>query len=330
VAGYASFDAAIQPYVNHQEFAGSILVAVGDVVLFQQAYGLANREWDILNTTDAKFRIGSISKQFTAAAVLLLAQLGQLELTSSVTKYLPNAPTTWKPISIHHLLSHTSGLPNVTALPEFGAKKLAATRPEELIRMFRDLPLEFSPGQEGRYSNSGYIVLACVVERVSGQSFEAFLRDRLLRPAGLYDTDSDSHRTILRHRAAGYTPFREGLGNADYIEMTVPIGGGSLYSTVADLHRWTLLLHRGRIIRPEWVRRMMTPVARDYGYGIQIRNGRQGKIFEHGGGIEGFNSFLQYRAGSEIVVVVLSNINTRVTGAIGQRLGDLAEEEKRP
>ena len=112
--------------------------------------------------------------------------------------------------------------------------------------------------------------------------------------------------------------------------MTVPIGGGSLYSTVADLHQWTLLLHRGQIIRPEWVRQMTTPVARDYGYGVQIRSGKQGKIYEHGGGIEGFNGFLQFRDGSEIVVVVLSNINTRATDSIAQRLGDLGEEENRP
>ena len=329
-ASPADFDAAIRPYVNRKEFSGAVLVAKGDSVFIQMGYGLANQEWEIPNTTATKFRIGSISKQFTAAAILLLAQDGQLELNASVTKYLPEAPQSWKAVSIHHLLSHTSGIPNVTALHSFGAKKVLPSKPEELMWLFRNLPLEFAPGTEGRYSNSGYIVLACVVERVSGQSLPVLLRDRILNPTGLRDTGSDTHRTILRHRASGYTRFPEGLGNADYIDMTVPVGGGSLYSTVADLHRWTRRLHRGQIIRPEWVRKMTTPVKRDYGYGLQIRNGKHGKIYEHGGEIEGFNAFLQYRAGNEIVVVVLSNINTRATGTIAQRLGDLAEEGGNP
>jgi len=329
-ASPADFDAAIRPYVNRKEFSGSVLVAKGDSVFIQSGYGLANQEWEIPNTTDTKFRIGSISKQFTAAAILLLAQEGQLELNASITKYLPEAPQSWKAVSIHHLLSHTSGIPNVTALPGFGAKKVLPSKPEELMGLFRNLPLEFAPGKEGRYSNSGYIVLACVVEKVSGQSLPVFLHDRILGPAGLHDTGSDTHRAILRHRAAGYTLLPQGLGNADYIDMTVPIGGGSLYSTVGDLHRWTLRLHRGQIIRPEWVRQMATPVARDYGYGLQIRNGKLGKIYEHGGGIEGFNAFLQYRAGSELVVVVLSNINTRATDTLARHLGDLAEEGGNP
>jgi CubicO group peptidase (beta-lactamase class C family) len=159
-ASPADFDAAIRPYVNRKEFSGAVLVAKGDSVLIQSGYGLANQEWEIPNTTDTKFRIGSISKQFTAAAILLLAQEGRLELNASVTKYLTEAPQSWKAVSIHHLLSHTSGIPNVTALPGFGAKKLLPSKPEELMRLFRDLPLDFAPGAEGRYSNSGYIVLA--------------------------------------------------------------------------------------------------------------------------------------------------------------------------
>lgn len=329
-ASPANFDVAVRPYVNRKEFSGAVLIAKGDSVLIQRGYGLANQEWDIPNTTDTKFRIGSISKQFTAGAILFLAQAGQLELNASITKYLPEAPQSWKAVSIHHLLSHTSGIPNVTALPGFGAKKVLPSKPEELMLLFRNLPLEFAPGTEGRYSNSGYVVLACVIGRVSGQTLPVFLRHHILGPAGLRDTGSDTHRAILRHRAAGYTLLPEGLGNADYIDMTVPIGGGSLYSTVGDLHRWALRLHRGQIIRPEWVRQMTTPVARNYGYGLQIRNGRHGRIYEHGGGTKGFNSFLQYRAGSEVVVVVLSNINTRATDTIAQRLGDLAEEGRNP
>ena len=122
-ASPADFDAAIQPYVNRKEFSGAVLVAKGDSVFTQSGYGLANQEWDIPNTTDTKFRIGSISKQFTATAILLLAQEGQLELNASITKYLPEAPQSWKAVSLHHLLSHTSGIPNVTGLPGFGPKR---------------------------------------------------------------------------------------------------------------------------------------------------------------------------------------------------------------
>ncbi|MBI3681432.1 MAG: beta-lactamase family protein [Acidobacteria bacterium] len=324
--GSAQFDAVVQPYADRKEFMGAVLVAKGDSTVFAKAYGFANLEWDVPNTMDTRFRIGSLSKQFTAVAILLLAQQGRLDLNASVTQYLPDVPAAWKQVTIHHLLSHTAGIPNVTALPGFATRRLAPSQPGDLIRLFRDLPLEFAPGSDWRYSNSGYIVLAHVVDKITGQPFVDFLREQILKPAGLKDTDSDSHRMLLRHRASGYTPFQQGAGNADYTDMTVPIGGGSLYSTAADLHRWTLRLHRGQVIGREWVQRMTTPVAHDYGYGLAIRNDKLGSIYEHGGSINGFNAFLAYRAAGQIVVVVLANLNTRAVGPIAQRLGDVAEQ----
>ncbi|HKV64010.1 MAG TPA: serine hydrolase domain-containing protein [Candidatus Acidoferrum sp.] len=320
----ADFDELVRPFADRREFTGTVLVSSGDRVLFEKAYGYADLEWDIPNTVDAKFRIGSISKQFTAASVLLLAQDRKLDLDQSVTKYIPNAPDAWRPITIHNLLTHTSGIPDFLGFPGFQAAKTLPSSPHETLLRFRDRPLEFAPGTEGRYSNSGYVALTCIVENVSGVSFSPFLTDRLFRPLGLNDTGTDTCRVILWHRARGYTHFRAGLGNADYIDMSIATGGGSLYSTVGDLRRWTLALHHNRVVGPNLYRRMTTPTFHNYGYGLEIRNGPDGRIIDHGGGMEGFSSFLQYRELRQLVVAVLANLNTDIAGRLANQLADQA------
>jgi CubicO group peptidase (beta-lactamase class C family) len=326
-ADEGDFDELVTPFVHRKEFTGTVLVSSGDRVLFEKAYGYADLEWDIPNTVDAKFRIGSVSKQFTAASILLLTQDGKLDLDRSVTKYIPNAPNAWRPITIHDLLTHTSGIPDFLAFPDFQSTKTLPSSPHETLLRFRDRPLEFEPGTEGRYSNSGYVALACVIENVSGVSFSQFLTNRLFRPLGLKDTGTDTHRTIRWHRARGYTNFQTGLGNADYIDISIATGGGSLYSTVGDLRRWTLALHHNHVLAPNLYRCMTTPTFHNYGYGLEIRNGPDGRIIDHGGGMEGFSSFLQYRELRQLVVAVLANLNTDITGRLANQLADQALRE---
>jgi CubicO group peptidase (beta-lactamase class C family) len=236
----AAYDSLIRPLVARGEFMGVVLVGNSERILFQQAYGSADLEWNVPNTVDAEFRIGSLSKQFTAACILLLAQDQKLELDRTITSYFSDAPPAWKPITVHHLLTHTSGIPEFLGFPDFQQRKTQPSTLSETILRFRDRPLDFVPGSEGRYSNSGYVLLASIVERLSGGTFADFLQHRALQPLGLRDTGVDTHRAILRHRARGYTRGRQGLGNADYIDMSVATGGGSLYSTAEDLRRWTL------------------------------------------------------------------------------------------
>jgi CubicO group peptidase (beta-lactamase class C family) len=325
-AAEPDYDGLIRPLVARGEFMGAVLVSRGERILFERAYGFADLEWNAPNTVDAKFRIGSLSKQFTAACILLLVQDKRLELDRSIASYVPDAPQTWQPVTLHHLLTHTSGIPDFLGFPDFQPRKTLPSPPAETLLRFRDRPLEFAPGTNGRYSNSGYVLLASIVEHVSGKPFASFLPQRVLEPLALRDTGVDTHRAIISQRARGYTRFRQGVGNADYIDMSVATGGGSLYSTVDDLRRWTLALHQGRVIPPDLYRRMTTPTFHNYGYGLEIRSESGGRVIGHGGGMEGFSSFLQFRERDRLVSAVLSNINTDVTGRLARQLADLARE----
>ncbi len=249
-----------------------------------------------------------------------------MDLDASIAGYVEDAPAAWKPVTVHHLLTHTSGIPDFLGFPDFQSRKPLPSPLAQTLLRFRDRPLEFPPGTEGRYSNSCYVTLAAIVERVSGETYDGFLLTRVLEPNGLRDTGVDTHRAILAHRARGYTRFRQGVGNADYIDMSISTGGGSLYSTVHDLHRWTLALHLGRAFSRDLYRRMMTPTYHNYGYGLEIRSESGGRIIGHGGGMEGFSGFLQYREKDGLVSAVLSNVNTDATGQLANRLADLARE----
>jgi CubicO group peptidase (beta-lactamase class C family) len=320
----SDYDSLIRPLVARGEFMGAVLLSRRERILFEKAYGFADLEWSVPNTVSAKFRIGSISKQFTAACILLLVQDKILELHCSIAGYVADAPLDWQPITLHHLLTHTSGIPDFLGFSDFQSRKALPSRPSETLLRVRGRSLDFPPGTQGRYSNSGYVLLASIVEQASGEPFAGFLRKRILEPLGLRDTGVDTHRAILPHRARGYTRFRQGTGNADYIDMSIATGGGSLYSTVEDLRRWTLALHQGRIISSDLYRRMTTPTFHNYGYGVEIRGETGGRIIGHGGGMEGFSSFLQFRERERLVSAVLSNVNTNVTGRLANQLADLA------
>jgi CubicO group peptidase (beta-lactamase class C family) len=323
-AAEPDYDGVVRPFADRGEFTGAVLVSRGERNLFMKAYGFADMEWKVPNTPDGKFRIGSLSKQFTAACVLLLAQARKLDLDAAITTCIPDAPEAWRAVTPHHLLTHTSGIPDFLGFPDYQSRKTLPSSLSETILRFRDRPLEFRPGTEGRYSNSGYVLLAYVVEQISGETFARFLAKNILDPLGLQETGVDTHRAIVPHRVRGYTRFREGLGNADYIDMSIATGGGSLYSTVEDLRRWTLALHGGRFLEPGLYRRMVTPTFHNYGYGLEIRGPEGDRIMSHPGGMEGFASALQFRERGRLVSAVLANLNTNVTGRLANQLADMA------
>ncbi len=323
-AAEPDYDNIVRPLADRHEFMGAVLVSRGDRIVFEKAYGFADLEWKLPNLIDGKFRIGSISKQFTAASILVLAKAKKLDLDAPLPDLLPDAPETWKTITLHHLLTHTSGIPDFLGFPDFQARKCLPSTPSETLLRFRDRPLEFAPGSEGRYSNSGYVVLAHVIENISGDTFANFLQKNVLDPLELRDTGTNTHREILSHRVRGYTPFRQGLGNADYIDISIATGGGSLHSTVHDLRRWTLALHGGRLLDPALYRRMTTPTFHNYGYGLEIRGARGDRIISHSGGMEGFGAALQFRERDRVVSVVLANMNTNVAGGLANQLAGMA------
>ncbi|ESQ79420.1 hypothetical protein AEYBE204_10460 [Asticcacaulis sp. YBE204] len=317
-------DQIIQSRADARDFMGSVLVARDGKVIFEKAYGYANLEWRVPETTDTKFRLGSVTKQFTAVSILLLQEQGKLKLSDPIKLYVPDAPAAWDKITVAHLLSHTSGIINFTAMPDYRSTQRLQTTSGELIKRFRDKPLEFQPGEAWNYSNSGYVLLTAVIEKASGQSYTQFLTENIFKPLGMSDTGYDNASVLLPKRASGYMPGEGGPRNADFIDMTVPQGAGALYSTTHDLLKWAQALFGGKVLKSESLTLMTTPVKNDYGLGVSVVNGVNGKEISHGGGIDGFNTHLSYYPADKVTIVVLGNLNGRAVDAIDQQLGDLA------
>ena len=321
----ARMDQVVKSYADEAKtFMGSVLVARDAQVLVSRGYGSANLEWAIANTPATKFRLGSITKQFTAAAILLLEERGKLRVDDPVKKYLPDAPAAWDQVTIVHLLTHTSGIPSFTGFSDYRAAKLVSTTADKLVASFRDKPLEFPPGEKGNYSNSGYLLLGHLIEKISDQTYEQFVRENILTPLGMKDSGYDSNRDIIPHRASGYSPSPNGPVNAEFIHMSVPHAAGALYSTTEDLLRWTQGLFGGKLLSPASLQKMTTSVKNDYAFGLVVRtlNGRQ--VFDHGGGIEGFNTTLAYYPDTRVTVAVLANLNGPASGEIANKLGAVA------
>ncbi len=313
----------IQSYVSSKAFMGSVLVARGHDVLLSKGYGWANLEWDIPDSPSTKYRLGSITKQFTAASILLLEERGKLKVEDPVKKYMPDAPAAWDRITIFNLLTHTSGIPNFTNLPEYRKMEPFPSTAVETVAVFRDKPLDFQPGEKWNYSNSGYLLLGYLIEKISGESYEKFVQENIFTPLGMQDSGYDSNSAVIAHRAAGYAPGPKGMVNAGFINMTVPHAAGGLYSTTGDLLRWEQGLFGGRLLSAASLQKMTTPFKNDYAFGVGVsqQNGR--KRISHNGGIEGFNTFLAYYPDDHVTVVVLANLNGSAPDELGTKLGAL-------
>jgi CubicO group peptidase (beta-lactamase class C family) len=323
----ARMEQIIQAYVPGK-FMGSVLVAQDGKVLLDKAYGFANLEWDVPNTPTTKFRLGSITKQFTAASILLLEERGKLQIEDPVKKYMPNAPAAWDKITIFHVLTHTSGIPSLTSFPDFEAHEAQAMTPEKLVEWFRDKPLEFEPGTKWNYSNSGYILLGYLIEKISGQSYSDFVQQNIFTPLGMKDSGYDSNSAIIAHRAAGYTPSKSGPVHAGFVHMSIPFSAGALYSTTEDLLRWEQGLFGGKVLKPESLAKMTTPFKQDYAFGLGVSTNNGHRMIAHDGGIQGFNTSLAYFPDDKLVVAVLANLNGPFAGQIAANLGKVAHGEK--
>lgn len=291
------------------KFSGSVLVAREGQVLLDRGYGLANREWNLPNDGDTKFRLASVTKQFTAAAVMILHERGQVDLDAPVKTWLPDAPAAWDEVTVRSLLTHTSGVPDYTRFDDYEALKTRPTTVNDLIGRFRDRPLDFQPGADWAYSNSGYVLLTAIIERASGQSYADFVAENLFRPLGMNDSGYDTHAAVLPRRATGYTPTRRGVVNADYIDMSVPQGAGALYSTSHDLLKWEQGLFGGRVLRPDSLVTLITPHRDNYAMGLSVKTDGGATTIGHSGGIEGFNTHMAYDPDRRLAVIVLGNMN---------------------
>ena len=298
----------VQSYVADNQFMGSILVAQNGQVLLNKGYGYANLEWQIPNSPSTKFRLGSLTKQFTAAAILLLEERGQLDITDPINKYLLDAPAAWNNITIFNLLTHTSGIPNYTKFPDFSAFATTAKTPEQQIAYFRDKSLKFKPGSDFEYNNSAYVLLGFLIEKLSSQSYQNFVVKHIFKPNNMNDSGYDSHSEILLHRASGYEMTPNGLRNADFLDMSIPYAAGSLYSTTQDLLRWHENLFGGKVISSQSLNKMIKPFKNTYGLGVSIRSFDSHQTITHGGGISGFNTFMIYFPEDKLTIIVLANL----------------------
>lgn len=308
-----------QSYVEDQQFMGSILVAQHGKILLDSGYGYANLEWKIPNSPITKFRIASLTKQFTAVAILLLEEQGKLKITDLLNQYMPDAPSAWSEVTIFHLLNHTSGIPNYTKFPNFAAFTTSMKTPEQQIAYFRDRPLEFKPGSDFEYNNSAYVLLGYLIEKISGQSYADFVMEHIFKPHHMNDSGYDSHAEIISYRASGYMVRPDGFRNADYLDMSIPYSGGSLYSTTHDLLLWEERLFGGKILSPTSLDNMIKPFINNYGFGIMMYSVDGQEAIMHAGGTSGFNTFMLYSPKDQLTVIVLANLN-----ALGFVAQDLA------
>ena len=321
-------DQIVESFVNAHQFMGTVLVARGSQTLLSRGYGYADLEWNIPNSPNTKFRLGSITKQFTAASILLLEERGKLSVDDPVSKYMKDAPAAWDKITIFHLLTHTSGIPNFTAFFDYRKLEPFPTTAEQLVARFRDKPLDFEPGAKWSYSNSGYVLLTYLIEKITGAGYQEFVQKNIFTPLDMKDSGYDSNSAVIAHRASGYVRVRDVFENAGFINMTVPQGAGGLYSTTLDLWKWEQGLFGGKVLSPPSLRKMTTPVKNDYAFGLGVRSAGGHKVIDHNGGIEGFNTDLAYYPDDELTVVVLSNVNGQAPEQMAAKLAAVCHGER--
>lgn len=325
-------DGLVKLYHDYGQFNGTVLVAEHGKITYMKGFGSANMEWDIPNQPDTKFRLGSITKQFTSMLILQLVQQGKLKLDAKITEYLPEYPKkTGDKITIHHLLTHTSGIPGYTEFPGF-FRHLSRnpSAPEDFVKFFADSSLLFEPGAKFSYSNSGYFLLGVIIEKITGKPYEEVLRQNILSPLNMNSTGYDHHSPLLKKRASGYEKDGATYVNAPYLDMSLPYSAGALYSTVEDLYLWDQALYSDKLL-PEKMRDLLfarhTPArGSSYGYGWFLgkapigRTSDSAMVIEHGGGINGFNTLISRIPSEHHLIVLLNNTGGAPLGAMSQAI----------
>lgn len=319
----------LSKYNEYGQFNGSALVAENGKVIFKKGFGAANMEWNIPNQSDTKFRLGSISKQFTALLIVKLAEDGKLKLDVPITTYLTDYPKeNGDKITIHQLLTHSSGIPNYTNAPGFFKDKARNPyTPTEFVKTFSSLPLEFTPGEKFNYSNSGYFLLGYIVEKVSGKTYEQYLQEVIFTPLKMVNSGYDHSDVILKNRAAGYEKQGKKITNAAYLDMSIPYAAGSLYSTVDDLYLWDQALYTNKLLSQKSVESLFKPYIKaggaSYGYGWFVEEDENGKTVGHGGGINGFNTIISRNFKNKNLVVLLNNTGGTVLGEMTDAINNI-------
>lgn len=304
-------------------------------VALARGYGYSNLEHDVPVSAESLFQSGSVGKQFTAAAVMLLAEDGRLAVDDPITRYLPEAPPEWAAIHIRHLLTHTSGIREYGDDAAFDVRR--AYTDDELVRMACALPREFQPGERYSYSNTGDPLLGAIVTRVGGRHYSQLLHERVFEPLGMESARLIDEASIIRHRAAGYRILAGQLANAEWMAPEQnTTGDGALYLSLNDMIAWAQGLRAGRILKPASWREVYTPVtltsghSYPYGFGwdVYTYNGQQ--VLAHDGGVFGFATHISRYLGDDLGIVVLTNLEDADPARIARRIAGLLHDDLRP
>jgi CubicO group peptidase (beta-lactamase class C family) len=313
----------LAPLLRTNNFSGVVLVAKGDTIVFQKGYGRASIEHGVPNGPSTVLQIASISKPFTAAAAMLLAEQGKIDLKAPLRRVLPGYPNGDK-LTVHHLLSHTSGIPNINDFDDYGELQRRPHTTEQLVAHFKDRTLEFEPGARYSYSNSNYNLLAHIIEKVSGQDFGTFLERSIFTPLGLDHTGHARPGEIVPQMANGYAPAGSlGIQRSDYLDWSVKTGNGSLYSDAAGVMRFMRGVHQGKLLNARSLSASFTPHTPNVGYGwfLSKANGRE--IHHINGRSPGWAAQADYYIADGVTVVVLSNLYVSVATDIARAVGAL-------
>jgi CubicO group peptidase (beta-lactamase class C family) len=315
-------DELISTYTNYGKFNGSVLVSYEGEVLYKNGFGFANMEWGNPNAADTKHRIASITKQFTAMLIMQLVAENRLDLQVPISTYLPDYPKeTAERVTIHHLLTHTSGIPDYGRFSNYRSFERNRHSPQQIVDLFADLPLESTPGEEYSYCNSGYVLLGVIIENVTQKRYAEVLQEKILTPLGMENTGYDDQWSILKNRASGYYKIWGQYRNMNYLDMSLPYAAGSLYSTVEDLHIWDQALYTEQLVPQAYLDMIFQPYAparsRHYGYGWFISELAKGNTGEHvasvshGGGMDGFRTLITRVPSSKSAIILLSNTESQ-------------------
>ena len=308
-----SLAAELNEYMNAEvaagRFSGSVLVARGGNAIFSKGYGMANREYSVLNSPHTKFRLASVTKQFTSMAVMILKESGKLDLSAPICKYLENCPAAWEQVTVRHLLAQTSGIPDFVYSREFGTLNRTGASPAALVELVRNQPLNFRPGERFEYSNINYVLLGLIIEHVSGRAYDAFLKENIFDPLGMKDSGYDDISTILPGRASGYNYDKERLSpvNTRYVDIRLPFAAGALYSTTEDMLRWDNGLSTGRLVSRGSMDEIFSPVKSGYAYGWAASKHLGRIAISHTGIVNGFRTSIRRYPGDRLSIIVLSN-----------------------
>ena len=319
-------DTYVATQMRNLHISGISLAVVRDGrIVKSQGYGLANIETNSAATPKTVYEIGSVTKQFTATAVMMLVEEGKVSLDDKITKYFPDAPQTWKRITIRHLLSHTSGIQNHVAVPGylniFRTNLSFETTPsrEEILKEFYKLPMEFEPGETWAYDNTGYYLLGFVIEKAGGKPYFQFLDERIFKPLGMTDTRSTDTRPIVPNRASGYEWVNTKYENRPVLLPNIAFSAGAIISTVEDIAKWDAALNTEKLLKKSILEQMWTPAKTnngalasfDYGFGWFTDSYHGRRIVQHSGGTPGFSSSIYRFTNDKLTIIILSNHSDR-------------------